>query len=150
MGSQSPRPVRLSGCSPTTLTCSIPARLGCSPTTGRPPNRRLRIQDADRFGKLRGAPWAGDPDTLFKALTAGGKELVEVVRRLAEMHRPQRLYLFRSVAIGDAGPHSDYDIIVVIRDDAPLELRRSRSAYVALGALGLHPVRSVGLDRYSF
>ncbi len=36
----------------------------------------------------------------------------------------------------DAGPDSDYDILVVVRDDAPAERRRSRLAYEVLWGAG--------------
>ena len=40
------------------------------------------------------------------------------------------------MARGDAGPDSDYDLLVVVPDDAPLERRRSRLAYEALRGTG--------------
>jgi hypothetical protein len=33
----------------------------------------------------------------------------EIVRRLVDVYRPERIYLFGSAARGDAGPDSDYD-----------------------------------------
>jgi predicted nucleotidyltransferase len=78
-----------------------------------------------------------DHATVFKTPTAGDAALSEVVRRLVEAYRPERIYLFGSVARGDAGPDSDYDIMVVVPDDAPPELRRSRAAYVALWGTGV-------------
>jgi len=48
---------------------------------------------------------------------------------LVEAYQPERIYLFGSVARGDAGPDSDYDILVVVRDGAPAERRRGRLAY---------------------
>jgi len=98
-------------------------------------------------GKLgEGRAMALDHATVFKTPTASDTALSEVVRRLVEAYRPERIYLFGSVARGDAGPDSDYDIMVVVPDDAPPELRRSRAAYVALwGYRGC--VRRVGLDR---
>lgn len=45
--------------------------------------------------------------------------LAEIVRRLVEAYQPERIYLFGSVARGDAGPNSDYDLLVVVPDDAP-------------------------------
>lgn len=62
--------------------------------------------------------------------------LGEVVRRLAEAYQPERIYLFGSKARGDAGPDSDYDLIVVVPDDAPPERRRSRLAYQSLAGTG--------------
>ena len=67
--------------------------------------------------------------------TASGQELLrkdsvlaEVVRRLAEAYQPERIYLFGSKARGDAGPDSDYDLLVIVPNDAPPERRRSRLA----------------------
>jgi len=33
--------------------------------------------------------------------------LAEIVRRMVEVYRPERIYLFGSTARGDAGPDSD-------------------------------------------
>jgi predicted nucleotidyltransferase len=44
--------------------------------------------------------------------------------------------VFGSVARGEAGPNGDYDIMVVVPDDAPPELLRSRLAYRALRGTG--------------
>ncbi|MGB7762753.1 MAG: nucleotidyltransferase domain-containing protein [Bryobacteraceae bacterium] len=78
-----------------------------------------------------------DRATFFKTPTANDTVLSEVVRRLVEAYRPERIYLFGSVARGDAGPDSDYDIMVVVPDDATPERRRSRAAYVALWGTGV-------------
>jgi len=40
--------------------------------------------------------------------------LAEIVRRLVEAYQPAKVYLFGSKARGDAGPDSDYDIMVVV------------------------------------
>lgn len=58
--------------------------------------------------------------------------LAEIVRRLVEAYQPQRIYLFGSKARGDAGPDSDYDLLVVVPDDALPERRRSRLGYERL------------------
>ena len=58
--------------------------------------------------------------------------LAEIVRRLVDAYRPERIYLFGSKARGEAGPDSDYDLLVVVADDAPADHRRSRLAYDAL------------------
>ena len=63
--------------------------------------------------------------------------LGEIVRRLVEAFLPERIYLFGSKARGDAGPDSDYDLLVVVADDAPPERRRSRLAYERLWGTGL-------------
>ena len=58
--------------------------------------------------------------------------LDEIVERLVAAYQPQRIYLFGSKARGDAGPDSDYDLMVIVNDDAPLDHRRSQLAYRAL------------------
>ena len=62
--------------------------------------------------------------------------LAEIVRRLAEVYNPRSIYLFGSKARGDEGPDSDYDILVVVPDEAPTEYRSSRRGYQALWSIG--------------
>lgn len=64
-------------------------------------------------------------------------ELAELVRRLVKAYEPERVYLFGSQARGDAGPDSDYDIMLVVPDSAPAERRRSRLAYEVLWGTGV-------------
>jgi uncharacterized protein len=64
-------------------------------------------------------------------------ELKEVVDRLVQAYQPQSVYLFGSMARGDAGPDSDYDLLLVVPDDAPQERRRSRLAYQVLRGTGI-------------
>jgi uncharacterized protein len=68
------------------------------------------------------------------ALSKGEEDLVlaGIVRRLVDAFHPERIYLFGSKARGDAGPDSDYDILVVVPDSAPLERKNSRLAYEVL------------------
>jgi uncharacterized protein len=75
--------------------------------------------------------------TVFRTPTAGDPVLVEIVRRLRETYRPERIYLFGSVARGDAGPDSDYDLMLVVPDDSPPDLRRSHTAYEVLWGTGV-------------
>jgi predicted nucleotidyltransferase len=62
--------------------------------------------------------------------------LAEIVRRLAAAYQPERIYLFGSKARGDAGPDSDYDLLIVLPDDAPPERKRSKLAYQVLRGTG--------------
>jgi predicted nucleotidyltransferase len=64
--------------------------------------------------------------------------LADIVRRLIEVFHPLRIYLFGSRARGQTGPDSDYDLMVVIRDEhsAP-RARRGRRAYEALRGTGI-------------
>ncbi len=73
---------------------------------------------------------------MFKAPAADDPALAEAVRRLIAAYQPERVYLFGSVARGDAGSDSDYDLLLVVPDDAPPERRRSRLAYEALRGTG--------------
>jgi predicted nucleotidyltransferase len=63
--------------------------------------------------------------------------LDEIVRRLVASYQPLEVYLFGSKARGDSGPDSDYDLLVVVPDDAPPERKRSRLAYEVLRGTGL-------------
>ena len=60
-----------------------------------------------------------------------------VVDRLVGAYAPERIYLFGSVARGDADQDSDYDLMVVVPDDASLERCGSRLAYQALRGTGI-------------
>ncbi len=63
--------------------------------------------------------------------------LDEIVRRLVEAYQPVQVYLFGSRARGEADASSDYDLLVVVPDEAPREQRRSRLAYEALRGTGV-------------
>ncbi len=63
--------------------------------------------------------------------------LGEIVGRLAKAYQPERIYLFGSKPRGDAGADSDYDLMVIVPDDAPPERRRSRLAYEVLWGTGV-------------
>ncbi len=60
-----------------------------------------------------------------------------VVERLISAYRPDRIYLFGSIARGDADEDSDYDLMVLVPDDAAPERRGSRLAYQALRGTGI-------------
>jgi predicted nucleotidyltransferase len=78
-----------------------------------------------------------DRATVFRTPTVDDAELAEVVRRFVEAYQPERIYLFGSVARGDAGPDSDYDLLIVVPDDAPQARLGSRLAYEALWETGI-------------
>ena len=63
--------------------------------------------------------------------------LREVVQRLVRAYQPERVYLFGSKARGHAGPDSDYDLMVVVPENAPPHRRRSRLAYESLWGTGV-------------
>lgn len=59
-------------------------------------------------------------------------EIRDVVRRLVDHYRPERVYLVGSAARGDDGPESDLDFVVVLPDDAPREAVMGGGVYRAL------------------
>lgn len=63
--------------------------------------------------------------------------LSEIVARLVKAFEPDRIYLFGSRARGTPGPDSDYDVLVIVPDDAPPERRKSHLAYEALRGTGV-------------
>ena len=73
----------------------------------------------------------------FAPPSADDPVLAEVVQRLCELYRPERIYLFGSTARGESGPDSDYDLMVVVPDDTPALLRDSGRAYKAIWRLGV-------------
>ena len=73
---------------------------------------------------------------VHKPLAADSPALKEIIHRLVNAYQPERIYLFGSVARGDSGFDSDYDLMVIVPDDAPPERRRSRLAYEVLRGTG--------------
>jgi len=71
-----------------------------------------------------------------EAALATDSRLDDIVRRLVDAYRPERVYLFGSRARGEGGPDSDYDLLVVVDDSAPRERRSSRLAYESLRGTG--------------
>ncbi len=63
--------------------------------------------------------------------------LREILRRLVEAYRPERIYIFGSRARGETGSDSDYDLLLIVADDAPEARRRSRLAYQVLRGTGV-------------
>jgi len=62
--------------------------------------------------------------------------LARIIELLAEAYQPERIYLFGSKARGDYGPDSDFDLMVIVPDDAPPARKRSRLAYEVLRGTG--------------
>ena len=64
------------------------------------------------------------------------RALAEIVRRLVAAYQPERIYLFGSKARGDADRDSDFDLMVIVPDDAPQEQHDSDLAYRVLRGTG--------------
>jgi len=62
--------------------------------------------------------------------------LGEIVRRLVDDCKPERIYLFGSRARGNAGADSDYDIMVVVAKSEEPAYRRAQRAHSLLWDLG--------------
>lgn len=95
------------------------------PRAGQPidNDRTMRLNDKVR----RELPHLGEEDV---------GSLVRIVERLVDAYQPERIYVFGSKARGDAGPHSDFDLMVVVPDNASVERRQSRLAYERLWETG--------------
>ena len=72
--------------------------------------------------------------------------LKEILRRVVETAQPLRVYLFGSTARGEAGPDSDYDLMLVVPDDTPED--RRRGGYVRRALRGLDPCAAVDIVIY--
>ena len=70
-------------------------------------------------------------------IRAADPALNGIVGRLVQAFQPDRIYLFGSRARGESGADSDYDLLVVVPDDASPERRRSRLGYQALRGTGV-------------
>ena len=62
--------------------------------------------------------------------------MARIVERLVEAYEPERIYLFGSKARGDAGPDSDFDLMVVVPDTASADRKGSRLACQVLRGTG--------------
>jgi uncharacterized protein len=75
-------------------------------------------------------------NALSEATATRDAVLEEIVRRLVAAYDPERVYLFGSAARGETGLNSDFDVLLVVPDDASQDRLRSRRAYEALWGLG--------------
>ena len=62
--------------------------------------------------------------------------LKDMVHRLTDAFHPQRIYLFGSHARGEAGPDSDYDLLMIVTHSALPRYRREQEAFRALAGVG--------------
>lgn len=65
------------------------------------------------------------------------EKLQLILNKLIPVFQPTAIYLFGSKARGDAGPDSDYDLLLLVSDDAPKEKKRSWLAYETLCGTGI-------------
>ncbi len=54
---------------------------------------------------------------------AASDKLDKAIARIVRVMQPEAIYLFGSRARGEAGNDSDYDLLVIVSDDAPAETR---------------------------
>ena len=63
--------------------------------------------------------------------------LAEIVHRLVEAFGPEQIYLFGSCARDEAGPDSDYDLMVVVPQATEPGYRLAQQAHSLLWGLGV-------------
>lgn len=63
--------------------------------------------------------------------------LAEIVLRLVQAFGPEQIYLFGSHARGEAGPDSDYDLMVVVPRATEPGYRLAQQAHSLLWGLGV-------------
>lgn len=63
--------------------------------------------------------------------------LTWILERLLRAYEPERVYLFGSKARGHCGSDSDFDLLLLVADDAPEDRRSSRLAYEVLWNTGV-------------
>ena len=74
----------------------------------------------------------GNVDAIHDEVLENDEKLADIVQRLVAVYHPERIYLFGSKARAQTGPDSDYDLMVIVSEDAAREQRGSRLAYQAL------------------
>jgi predicted nucleotidyltransferase len=62
--------------------------------------------------------------------------LAEMVKRIVEALKPERIFLFGSRARGDAGPDSDYDLLIVVKEANIPRFKLARLAFRSLCGVG--------------
>lgn len=80
--------------------------------------------------------------------TADNPVLGEIVRRLVDTYQPERIYLFGSAARGETTSDSDYDLLVIVSDDADKQQRDAGRAYRSLHGIGVPADVLVWRKRY--
>jgi predicted nucleotidyltransferase len=60
----------------------------------------------------------------------------ELLNRVVDYFHPRRVILFGSHARGDAGPDSDYDLLVILDDSAPREMLTPAAGFAARRGCG--------------
>ncbi len=72
-----------------------------------------------------------------------------LLQTIVEVYAPRRVVLFGSQARGDAGPDSDFDLMVVLDDDVPPEAlswrRRNAARRGYTGSVDIIPCREGAL-----
>ena len=66
----------------------------------------------------------------------------ELLDSVVAYFHPRQVILFGSAARGEAGPGSDFDLLVVLDDDAPTEMLTAKAAQEARRILRGEPVRN--------
>ena len=89
----------------------ILTREGCK--SWAPPARCARLCNAVSVSFLR---LCGMICSGVKAMGTNDEKLLEIVQRIVEAAHPLRVILFGSMARDEAGPESDIDMLIIVRD----------------------------------
>lgn len=81
-------------------------------------------------------PYANNTRSIRGVTVTDDPALAEILSRLANAFRPDEIYIFGSKARGESDVDSDYDLMVIVPDDAGIERRKSRLAYQVLRGTG--------------
>lgn len=94
-----------------------------------------------RTGRLRatkvGRNYIVPREAIRSSQVAHDPVVDEIVDRLVAAYQPDALYLFGSAARGEGRADSDYDVLLVVPDDASVERVRARRAYEVLWGIGV-------------
>lgn len=71
-----------------------------------------------------------------KEILQEDRVLAEMVRRLVAAFQPESIYLYGSRSRGEAGPDSDYDLLMVVSTSALPRYRREQAAFRILCGSG--------------
>ena len=117
----------------------------CEPGHILVPKGRRSVRAQEQRNKTS-VDWIRRPE---KNLLPRDPVLAEIVRRLVKVYEPELIYLFGSMARGDARPDSDYDILVLVEHPTEPLYRLSQGGFKALRGIDA-AVDVVVWDRATF
>jgi uncharacterized protein len=99
-------------------------------------SRPAAVQEAKEREMQRAREGGQGTDVTSDPVLDNDPILAEVVRRLVEGLKPERIYLFGSKARGEAGPDSDYDLMVIVPHTEEPGYRLAQKAHTLMWDIG--------------